>query len=256
MQPGKHGRKRAPRGVTDFVDREQFEAKLQIRGQFAGVVNRPLRRVRPGHANTDDVLRAERIGRNRRRQRGIDASAEPDDRPLEATFADVVARAQNQRFIGARFFPHDLWVHVSGQFAGVEIDQVFFKRLPLRNHPSIGSNHQTRSIEHQTVVSSDLVHHRDRHLLIARDGRQHVAPQLALAQPKRRRRDVEHEVAAGPHQFLYGIEAIQLPVPEAFVVPGIFADGQSEQHAGEVDQMLAFGGSEVARLVENVIGRQ
>ena len=259
--PGKHGRKRLARGLVDFVDREQFEANLEVAGQFPRVVNRSSRRIRPGHADADDVLGAERIGRNRRGERGIDASAESDDRPLEAAFVDVVSRAQNQRFIRAGFFTRNLRVHVPSdflriEFLGVEIDQVFLERLRLRDHLSVGRNHQARSVEDQAVVAPDLVHHRDRNFLILCDGRQHVAAQFALAQPKRRRGNVEHEVSAGADQFFDRIDAIQPPVPEALVVPGILTDGQSHLLAAKAEQLLALGGSEVAHLVEDVIGGQ
>ena len=139
---------------------------------------------------------------------------------------------------------------------GVEIDQVLLERLRLRDYLSIGRNHQARSVENQAVVAPDLVHHRDRNFLILRDGREHVAAQFALTQPKWRGGNVEHEVAAGSNQFFDRVDAIQTLVPETLVVPGILTDSQSHLVAAKAEQLLALGGSEVAHLIEDVIGGQ
>src|ERR1019366_1953030 len=98
--------------------------------------------------------------------------------------------------------------------------------------------------------------HRDRYFLILCDGRQHVVAQFALAQPKRRRGNVQYEIPAPADQFLHGIDAIEPPVPEALVVPGVLADGQSHLLAAKAEQLLALGRSKVAHLVEDVIGGQ
>ena len=68
-----------------------------------------------------------------RRERGIDAAAETDDRFLKSAFAHVVARAQHQRGIYAGFFACDLLVHFAGQALRIEIDQIFFEGLALRD---------------------------------------------------------------------------------------------------------------------------
>src|SRR4029077_17094184 len=194
--PGKHGRKRLAGGRVDVIDRKQFEANFEVVGQLPRVVNRSLRRVRPRHSNTDYVPGAERIDRDRRGERGVDASPQSDNRPLEATLVDIVSRPQNQGFIRAGLFAPDLWVHISGELLGVEIDQVFLERLPLRDHLSVGCDHEARSVEDQAVVAPDLVYHGNRYFLILRDSREHVVAQFALTQPKRRRGYVEHEVPA------------------------------------------------------------
>jgi len=161
--------------------------------------------------------------------------------PLEAAFAHVVARAQNQRFIRRSLLPHD---SVGACLRSVCRSR---NRSGLLQTTSLGATPVHRRaitrlrIEHQTVVSSDLGSPSRPALLIARDGRQHVAPQLALAQPKRRRRDVEHEVAAGRTSSSTGSKHT-VAGPRSVCRSRHLRDGQSEQHAGEVDQMLAFGG--------------
>ena len=45
-------------------------------------------------------------------------------------------------------------------------------------------------------------------------------------------------------------------IPEALVVPGVLTDGQSHLIAAKAEQLLALGGSEVAHLIEDVIGGQ
>jgi hypothetical protein len=113
--PGKHGRKRLARGVVDVVDRQQFEANFEVLASSRASSIDLGDEYGPGMPTPITFFRAERIGRDRRGQRGIDASAESDDRPLEAAFVNVISRAQNQRFVGAGFFTRNLRMHVSGE---------------------------------------------------------------------------------------------------------------------------------------------
>src|SRR5260370_8299931 len=89
--------------------------------------------------------------------------------------------------------------------------------------------------------------------MVVRDGREHVPAQLAFAQPKWRCRYVEHEVPTGSDQFFDRIYAIELPVPEALVVPGILTNGQRHLIAAKAEQLLALGGSANVPLVGNMI---
>ena len=66
----------------------------------------------------------------------------------------------------------------------------------------------------------------------------------------------KNEISASPYQRLHWIEAVKSLVPEMFVVPGVFADGQRHAVAAEIEQLLVAGGGEIAHFVEDVVGGQ
>ncbi len=57
--------------------------------------------VRPGHADARHVFFAYRIDRDRRNQCGIDAAAQTDQHAAKSAFANVIARAQDERIVGS-----------------------------------------------------------------------------------------------------------------------------------------------------------
>ena len=58
------------------------------------------------------------------------------------------------------------------------------------------------------------------------------------------------------NQCFDGIEGVQTLIPEMLVVPGVFANRERHLLAAKRKQLLAFRRSEIAHLVENVIGGQ
>jgi hypothetical protein len=121
---------------------------------------------------------------------------------------------------------------------------------------AIGVEDDAGTIEHQAIVASDLVHHGHRHAIIARNGRQHLAAQLAFADPERRGRYVEHKVAACFQELFDRICGIEPPPPKMSVIPRVFADRQRHLLPAKRKQLLLAGRSEVTRFVKDVVSRQ
>ena len=69
-----------------------------------GVVEAHLRRVARRHHHRVHAIGAERIDGDRQRQRRIDAAGQPEHDAGEAMLADVVAHAEHERAVDARFF--------------------------------------------------------------------------------------------------------------------------------------------------------
>ena len=138
----------------------------------------------------------------------------------------------------------------------LEADQVFFKGTTLRDDFSFGVENDAGSVEDQAVVAADLIHHRNRNLVLARDRGQHVAAHFAFADPERRRGNVQNNVAARAYQRVDRIHRVQAFGPEELIVPGIFADGKRHAASAEGKQILAFCRSEIAHLVEHVVSGQ
>src|SRR5216683_1353988 len=81
----------------------------------ARVIDGALRRIRPRHADADDIFWAYGIGGDDGGECRVDATAESDDGLLEAAFVHVVARAQHQGGIDTGHIARDLVVHVTGE---------------------------------------------------------------------------------------------------------------------------------------------
>ena len=98
--PAKSGSRVGWYCVEDVADGDEFEADAEIRGEGAGVVDGAGGGELAGHADAEDVLRAEGVDGDGGDEGGVDAAAEADERVLEAALADVVAGAEDERVPG------------------------------------------------------------------------------------------------------------------------------------------------------------
>ena len=57
-------------------------------------------------------------------------------------------------------------------------------------------------------------------------------------------------------EFLHGVALIEPAVPKRLIVPGVFANGDRDRSNSQRGEFLAFGRTEVALLVEDVVVRQ
>src|SRR5437660_12561156 len=110
---------------------------------------------------------------------------------------------------------------------GVKINEVFFEGFPLGNDVSRRIEDHTRTVENEAVIAAHLIDHRHRHLVIAGDGGQHIATQFGLANPERRRGNIQQEITAGMNQGFDRVKGVEALVPEMLVIPCVLADGQS-----------------------------
>ena len=145
------------------ADGDQLEADAQILGQIARIGDAVLGGIRAGHADAGDVFLADRIHRDGRGERRIDAAAEPDEHALEAALANVIARAQDQRLIdGFAFVGKFSWrspvsVSVSTSTRSSSNDAAEAITSPSRIHGEAGA------IENQLIVAAHLVDIDDGH---------------------------------------------------------------------------------------------
>src|SRR5579864_6072883 len=120
-------------------------------------------------------------------------------------------------------------MHLASQSLRIEIDQVFFKREPLRDYIAFTIEDQAGAIEDETVVAANLVDQNNGDFMLPGDAGQHVTAQFALADPERRGRNVQYEIPAGLDQGVHGIDGIEALHPKLLVVPCVLAD--RERHA-------------------------
>ena len=125
-----------------------------------------------------------------------------------------------------------------------------------RDHLAGGVERQAGPVEHQIVLSADLVDEQQRAAPSPRGGRQHARAQMALFDGEGRGREVEDDLRAGAHQGLDRIGAVEPRRPEIGVVPDVLADGDPQGSPAERDGRDLGGRIEVAPLVEHVVRRQ
>ena len=144
-----------------------------------------------------------------------------------------------------------------GDGAGcVDKHQVLGERGGLRQQMTLRIERQRRAVEDQAVVAAHLVDHDHGDAIAMGDGGQHLAADAALTVPEGRRGEIDVHRGLLAHQLLHGIDAVEPPRPEILVVPGIFADGDGEARAVQLDHVLRPGRRKVALLVEYVVEGQ
>ena len=125
---------------------------------------------------------------------------------------------------------------------------------------AVRADGEAGAVEDERVVAADLVDHDDRNAVALGDGGEHVEADLALVAPVGRGGDVDDKRAGAfaslAHEFVDGIDGVEARGPEGLVVPGVFADGEGDAFAAEAEWLLAFGGREVALLVEDIVEGQ
>ena len=195
-------------------------------------VDAALAREARRHEHADDVLGAERVGRDRGDERRVDAAGEADEHVGEAVLADVVAGAEHERLVdlvhrleqrldprlastAARRVGRSLTstsgsarcaataARVEQRGGGTRAARRRRRRAGPPRTACRGATRRTalveqhrRAVEDELVLPADEVHVEHRHRRVGRARREH---RLALADPAgvvRRRVDVHDELGA------------------------------------------------------------
>ena len=144
----------------------------------------------------------------------------------------------------------------SGKGIGVKQNQIFLERFATSDDIAFAIENKAGSVKDQAIISANLIYECNRHVIISRDGGQHVMPQLALVRPERRCRNVEHKISAGMYECLDRIHGIETARPEMLVVPGVLTDGQGHLLSTKWKQYLAACRRKITHLVEDIVSRQ
>src|SRR6185437_14574362 len=168
-------------------------------------------------------------------------------------FADVIARADDERGVSGFEFVGELRTNVAGVGGGVENDEIFFERMRAGDEIAFGVEADAGTVENETVVAADLIDVDDGNFVMAREGAEHVGAEVALVEIVGRGGDVNEDVSSLPYELGDGIAIVEALRPIIFVVPGVFADGDAELLVGEFDIGLRARGLEVTGFVENIV---
>ena len=113
-------------GGVGRLDRHDEEAHAEVVGQVLRVFDAALGRVARGHADSDDVLGAERVDRDDGDEAGVDATGEGNEHLTEARLPQVVPCAGDERLVdlrlegGRRFHPRLYGRPIGGRRAAHE----------------------------------------------------------------------------------------------------------------------------------------
>ena len=244
----------SPIALERVCDRQSQKLDAEILREAPRVLAAPLRRIRPGHADAENVFASERVGGDCRHEGGIDAAAQADDSFAEPALANVIARAEHERPVGGFEFILRLAANIADARRAVEEHQVLFEGLRQRGDAPVRHERDARAVKYEAVVAAHLIHVGDGNLLLHGDSAQHVAAQFPFVQRVGRRRKIQNDVASLRHEFRHRIAVVQPLRPEILVVPGVLADGYAEFRQIQRENVLRVGGLEVARLVEHIVG--
>ena len=206
----------------------------------------------PGHRDAGHRVAAERLDREVRRQRGVDAAREPDHRARrQVLLAEVVADAEHERRLELR----DRRGIGRDRRTRVEIEHLERRREVRERgaHAARRVDGEGRAVEDQLVVAADLVAEQDRDAVEPRERRHHLASLRRLADVERRGRAVRDEPRARRHELAGGIDRVV-----EHLGPGVLAHRHAEPREAAARRHRAplRGRHEVALLVEDVVGRE
>jgi len=75
--------------------------------------------------------------------------------------------------------------------------------------------------------------------------------------PERRRGQIDVDRRSLLHQFFHRVDLVKAALPEAFVVPRVFANGDGQPHTIQFHHLLRLGGrNKIALFVEDIVKRQ
>ena len=139
---------------------------------------------------------------------------------------------------------------------GVEEDEVFLEGFGLRGDVPVGREGHAGAVEDERVVATHLVYVNDGTVMLLGDGAKHFDAQGALVDGVGRGGDVEENASSLLDELSDGVAGVARLGPEIFVVPDVFADGDAQLFAAHAIDIILVAGLEVARFVEDVVGRQ
>ncbi len=235
-------------GLDHRRDRQHAVGHAQGARLGLGVFQADLRGVAVRHHHRLHLPGAEGVHGDGQGQRRIDAAGEAEHHALEAVLAHIVAHPEHQRAVhagllaGQRRAGAGLRLHPLGVDLQLGEEQAFLEGRGALQHMAVGGHHAGAAVEHQLVLTADLVDVDDRHAALGGARRQGRLALGLLAEVERRGVEVEHQPRTGRARRGHRLG-----------VPDVLADAQRHRHPGDIHHAGRVAGVEVALLVEHLV---
>ena len=113
---------------------------------------------------------------------------------------------------------------------------------------------QAAAVKNQLIVAPHLVHIDQGDAVFPGVGLEQPVAQFLFAHLEGRGGNIDEHRGALLGLDLDGVQGIEAPEPQLRIVPGVFADGDSQDLVFKGDDLNLPGGIEVPGFVEDVIG--
>src|SRR5690606_7960591 len=207
----------------------------------------------PIYGDADDVLAPDRVGGDRRGERGVDAARAAEDDGPEAVLAHVPGEARDARAVDLLVGVQLGRARAARRTVGRQVphEQVLDELRGGRDDGARRVGDERAAVEHEVVLAADEVDVRDGRAHLARAPRGEVGADVALALLVRGA--VEHEQQVEPVPRL--VERRHLG-DRAALLPDVLADRDAHAAALDLDDRGGLAGREDAELVEHAVVRQ
>ena len=241
--------------LVDRLDRNRVRADAQPANQLLGIAHAVLRGEGARHQDAGDVLGSERpLGEVRRHGR-VDPARESHDGRVEPELVQVVSHAENESALQELDVVLDRLRLGSSGREGIDDREVLAEARQSLDNGSGRVDHEAGAVEDQLVVSADEVDEDEGHAVATGRVDDHGLAKRDLVLLPRRRRDREDQLGPLPHQLLDRVDRVRPALAPELPAPDVLADGQADATAAEGEDAPLISRAEVARLVEDVVGR-
>ena len=224
--------------------------------ELAGVGDRACRRVAVRQHHAVHLIGAERIDRDRRAERGIDAAGNAEQHAGKAVLADVVAQAEHAgRVVGL------VALGLLGDRPGAapvvavpgepQRGDALLERRQLRSEREIAVERERRAVEHQLVLAADLVEIDQRQAAFGDPRHRHRQPHVVLVAGIGRAVRHQNDLGAGLGQRLDHVLVVL-----GLFQPDVLADRHADPHAAHGDGARGRSARKQPLLVEHAVVRQ
>ena len=233
------------------LDRQRLVVDAQRLGAGVGIAHAGVRGEAVRHHDGAHARRAERVDGDGGNQRAIDAARQPEDDPGKPVLLDVVAHAEHASLIGGRVAGiDDRALAYRAPPAAVGLAPFSERQLllpggKLCGEALVGIEHERGAVEHELVLTADLVDVEERQAALddATDGDVHA--HVGLGPIERRAVGRDEDLRAGLAQALDDVGT-----------PDILANRHAKAHAAKIDRTGHRPRREHALFVEHAVVRQ
>ena len=235
-RPPAVGGERVEVRLEDRLDRDDLVPVAERGGERRRVDEAAFGGIARRHGRREHAVAPERLDREARRERRIDAARQPEHRVGEAALARVVAQPEHERAPGGLLVRRARLAQerrrrrprrLAGQ-RDVVHQEVLVEVGAAQHLRAVRRDADRVAVEHQLVVAADLIQIEEVPAVLHRLLSNQLPPDRRLLQRERAGGDVHEQVGSLVRQLAHRIAVVQAPRPEALVVPDVLADRHAD----------------------------